>query len=310
MAQLNDDQLASIAHDFYLSKLNIAEIAQKYSLSRYLVTKALDDAQERGVVRINITHGIKRNQILEREMQKRFGLKEAIILPGVDNNEIDNIIAIAAKQIEIHLKSAKAVGVSWGSTMHSVIDSFNDANFPDLHVVQLLGQAINSNRRKNPLTQEAAEKLHARSLMLPAPMYVLNPQIVSDLEKEPYFKAVKQCYRELDLLFTGIGTLQSFKVNPFLVKNYGPTLLKGIPEEDIAGFILGRPYNIQGKFFDSIEKYVCGISMTDIMNTPVRFCIVQSRFKSTALLGALRSGIVTHLVTSENIAERILAYHN
>ena len=80
MAQLTDEQLADIAHDFYLSKLNIGEISQKYNLSRYLITKALDDAEMRGIVKIQITQGVKRNQLLEREFQKKFGLKEVFIL--------------------------------------------------------------------------------------------------------------------------------------------------------------------------------------------------------------------------------------
>ena len=40
MAQLTDEQLANIAHDFYLSQLNIADISQKYDLSRYLIAKS------------------------------------------------------------------------------------------------------------------------------------------------------------------------------------------------------------------------------------------------------------------------------
>lgn len=71
MAQLTDQELAGIAHDFYLSKLNIAEISQKYDLSRYLIAKALEDAENRGIVKIQITHRIKRNQQLEREFQKK-----------------------------------------------------------------------------------------------------------------------------------------------------------------------------------------------------------------------------------------------
>lgn len=78
MAQLTDEQLASIAHDFYLSKLNIAEISKKYNLSRYLITKALDDAEMRGIVKIKITQGIKRNQVLERKFQKLFVLKKSL----------------------------------------------------------------------------------------------------------------------------------------------------------------------------------------------------------------------------------------
>lgn len=78
VAQLTDEQLASIAHDFYLSKLNIAEISKKYNLSRYLITKALDDAEMRGIVKIKITQGIKRNQVLERKFQKLFVLKKSL----------------------------------------------------------------------------------------------------------------------------------------------------------------------------------------------------------------------------------------
>lgn len=310
MAQLTDEQLANIAHDFYLSKLNITEISQKYDLSRYLITKALDEAEMRGIVKIKITQGIKRNHVLERKLQKEFNLKEVFILHGSEKRQNDNIVDYAAKQIETYLKGVKVAGVSWGATMHSVINAFNEENFNNLHILQLLGQPINSSRRKNPLVQEAAEKLHAKGLMLPSPLYVLNPRIIPALKQEPYFKAIDNYYHNLELIFTSLSTLQSFKVNHFLDENYGPTLLKDIRPDEIAGFIMGRPYNIQGKFYSSFEEHICGISMADIMKTSIRFCVVQNRFKSDALLGALRSGVITHLVTNEDIAERVLSKNN
>lgn len=46
--------------------------------------------------------------------------------------------------------------------------------------------------------------------------------------------------------------------------------------------------------------------MNDITRTPIRFCIVRNRFKSKALLGALRSGIITHLVINDDLAQRVL----
>lgn len=308
LAQLTNEKLASIAHDFYLSKLNIAEISKKYDLSRYLITKALEDAETRGIVKIRITQGIKHNQVLEREFQKRFGLKESFILQSYDSKDETSqaVVSFAAKQIETYLKNAKVAGVSWGATVHSVIDDFTEEEFKHLYFIQLLGQAINSNRRKNPLAQEAAEKLHAHSLTLPSPLYVLNPKIIPVLKEEPYFKTIDKCYHNLDLLFTGLGTLQSFKVNHFLKENYGSKLFKDIPEKNVAGMIMGRPYDINGNCFTSFEQHICGISMQDIQATPVRFCIVRNRFKSEALLGALRTGIITHLVTCDAIAQRVL----
>ena len=70
--------------------------------------------------------------------------------------------------------------------------------------------------------------------------------------------------------------------------------------------IFGRPYDHEGHFFSSITDKIIGISDQQIVKTPVRFVVVNDRFKSEALLGALKSGIITHLVTSETIADRVL----
>ena len=232
MAQLTDEQLADIAHDFYLSKLNIGEISQKYNLSRYLITKALDDAEMRGIVKIQITQGVKRNQLLEREFQKKFGLKEVFILHCYEDKEDDSeaVINFASKQIENYLQNTKIAGVSWGATMRGVINDFSEETLTKLYFVQLLGQPINANRCKNPLAQEAADSLHAHSLNLPAPLYVINPKIIPILRTEPYFKIIENCYHDLELLFTGLGNFDSFRTNQFLLTNYGPKLFKDIPK--------------------------------------------------------------------------------
>lgn len=104
MAQLSDEQLANIAHDFYLSKLNIGEISQKYNLSRYLITKALEDAEMRGIVKIKIMQGVKRNQLLEREFQKRFGLKEVFILHSYEDQD-----ATVKQSLTLHLSKLKTI---------------------------------------------------------------------------------------------------------------------------------------------------------------------------------------------------------
>ncbi len=88
MTQLTDEQLANIAHDYYLSKLNIADISQKYSLSRYLITKALDDAQDKGIVKINIYQNTKRDEKLERKFLQLFDHP----ITSTKNNDLDNLI--------------------------------------------------------------------------------------------------------------------------------------------------------------------------------------------------------------------------
>ena len=66
MTLLTDEQLANIAHDYFLSKLNIAEISKKYNLSRYLIAKAIEEAEDKGIVKISIYQSPKRGLYFRR----------------------------------------------------------------------------------------------------------------------------------------------------------------------------------------------------------------------------------------------------
>lgn len=307
MTQLTDDILAGIAHDYYLSKLNIADISQKYNLSRYLVSKALDDAQKHGIVQISIQQQTKRDSELERKFQNKFHLKEVFILKDQDTTNQDNeaIVKFAAQQIQNYAKSAHNIGMSWGTLMMDIIRFFKEEERKDLNFIQLSGQTFNSSPRKKQLTQEAATKFNAKAYTLPAPLYVKNPQLIRDIQQEPFYQNLINYYQNLDLTFAGLGTFQSIQVNQFFMKNYAPILFKDIDVNKIAGLVFGHAYDIEGNFFTQLDNNICSISIKDLQNTPNRFVIVKNRFKTNALLGALRSGIFTHLVTSEGIAERV-----
>ncbi|GAA3629694.1 DNA-binding transcriptional regulator [Lactobacillus hamsteri] len=309
MTQLTNEDLANIAHDFYLNKFNIGDISKKYNLSRYLITKALNEAEKNGIVKISINCGVKRREDLERNFKNLFRLKEAIILSDLETTNQDNeaIVTYAANQVQAYIKSSKNVGITWGTLLRDIINNFNEEKRPDLAFVQLLGQPINSDLRKNSLVQIAAKKYGAIHFGLPAPLYVLHPNFLKDIQNEPFYKTLDDYYQKLDLIISGLGTFDSFTVNKYMEQNYKENIFKNIDTNQIVGMIYGRPYDINGNFLGNFDNRTCGITLKEIKNIPIRFTIVKNRFKTQALLGALRSGIITHLVTNESIAKRILA---
>ncbi|GFZ26862.1 sugar-binding transcriptional regulator [Lactobacillus corticis] len=309
MIQLSDEQLANIANDYYLNDLNLEEITHKYSLSRYLVSKALKDAKDRGVIQISIqTDGFRRNRELEYIFKKNFNLKEVFILRKTDTKMEDqeNLVRFAAMQLQKHIKKSKNVGLTWGTTLLDVINNFQVNNYPDLKFIQLLGITVELGHRKDTLVKTAAKKFNAKYEQLPAPLYCLNSTIIQASKKEPIFSHIFKSYPNLDLIISAIGTIESIDENEFMAEYYKPTLFKDIPTDQIAGFIFGRPYTIDGKVFNAIDDHIWGISQKDILKTPDRFIIEKNRFKAEALLGALRTGFVTGLIINEGIAKRIL----
>ncbi|WEV70222.1 DNA-binding transcriptional regulator [Lactobacillus sp. ESL0785] len=312
MTLLTDEELANIAHDYFLSKLNIADISQKYNLSRYLITKAIEEAEDKGIVKISIYQSPRRAERLEREFQKLFDLKEVYILKDLETKNQDNemIVKYAAKQIQNYAKTAHVIGLTWGTLVRDIIDNFSEVNREDLTFIQLVGQAVNASKRKHPLAQIAANMFNAKCLTLPAPLYAINPQLVQYIQKEPFFEYIKNYYSKIDLAFASIGTNQAFESGKFFMDYYNDQLFANIDRNKVAGVIFGRPYDINGEFYSSIEPHICGISLREIMQIPNRFVIVKNRFKEDALLGALRSGVITHLVTTSGIAERVLRKNN
>lgn len=308
MTLLTDEQLANIAHDYFLSKLNIADISKKYNLSRYLITKAIEEAQDKGIVKISIYQSPKRAQTLEREFQRLFDLKEVYILEDKETKNQDNemIVNYAAKQIQNYINSAHVVGLTWGTLLRDIIDNFSDDNREDLTFVQILGQVVNASKRKQQLIQHAANKFSAKGLTFPAPLYAIDSNLVQKIHKEPYYKYIEKYFPKIDLIFASIGTIQSLESGQFFMDYYAQELFSELNPDQFAGIIFGRPYDIKGRFYSPIEPHITGISLSDILKVPNRFIIVKNRFKEDALLGALRTGVITHLITTSGIAERVL----
>ncbi|MCT3442633.1 sugar-binding transcriptional regulator, partial [Limosilactobacillus fermentum] len=103
--------LATLAQDYYLSKMAISDISKKYHLSRYLIMKYLDEALVSGIVSINIHTDYDRNAKLERTLQQHFKIKSLIVIKDPTNpQDRDQIIAtFAANQVQSLIRDCHTV---------------------------------------------------------------------------------------------------------------------------------------------------------------------------------------------------------
>lgn len=314
MATAKDrEQLANVARDYYLSKLTIAEISKKYNLSRYLITKALDDALESGLVKININAPIDRNLELEAKFKKMFNLQNAFIIKDSDTSDEDNenIVEFAAERIEEKINQNRIIGVSWGGTVLSTINHIQPKVKDDLIFTQFMGDNLkyDSASGSTPLVQKAAAKFGAKYLTVPGPLYILNDDVRKSLATEPALIPAFNMMSKMDLIFSGIGTMASID-SIATWRQHKQEIFKGIDLSQVAGMLYGRPFDIDGNLLTSGNDKFFGASIDTILAVPSRIGIVKSRFKGRALLGALRGGLLTDFVTNEAVANRVLVEMN
>ena len=301
--------LIGIAHDYYLSKINIAEISKKYQVSRYLISKYLDEAMTTGLVKIDINTPIERNTKLEAKFMHRFSIHHIYIIKDADTTSDDerHVIEFAAETIQRQILQSQIIGVAWGGTVLSVIDNFQTSTRDDLLFTQFMGDNLKTNAANGstPLVQKAAAKFSAKYVTIPAPLYLFNDHAHQALAQEPAITPAIRNFERMDMLFAGIGTLASIDSIP-VWQQHQQEILGGVDPQAVAGLLYGRPYDINGHILNEAHDKLFGAKLPAILKVPRRFGIIKSKFKSKALLGALRGQLLTDIIIDEAVANRVL----
>jgi len=303
------DLLASLAQDYYLSQMSLADLVEKYDLSRYLVNKYLEDARREGVVTINVSAPNPRNLEMETKFQEIFDIENVHIISDSLNpiETSENVLNYAAHQITPLIIQSKVVGLTWGSTIYNLIQNLPVSIQENITFTQFLGENMKykSDVGSMRMVELAASKFSAEYLTMAGPLYILNDEVREGMKQEIAIRPSFEAAKHMDFLFTALGTVASLNSIPVWRDN-ADKILAGIDQSQIAGMIYGRPYDIDGNFLDLENDPVFGLDIDSIMSTPRRFAVVKSKYNSDALIGALRGKFFTDVVLTEAVARRIL----
>lgn len=302
--------LTAIAQDYYFSRASISELAEKYHVSRYFVEKYLHEAQASGLVTITIQAPTTRIQALELQFRQAFNIPHIAIIKDAANptQTAEHVVAYAAQQSQNLIRTQHVVGLTWGGTIYNVIQHFAADNQPELLFTQYLGENMKYHSRAGStrMVEMAANKFSSNYRTLVGPLYVFDPAARRLISAEPALQPTLALGSKMDMLITGIGTMDSIDSIP-IWHEQREKIVPGERIADVAGVIFGRPYTVAGDFINPDDVPVLGIPLAQVMAVPRRFAIVTSKFKTRATLGALRGGLLTDLVTSEAVANRIVA---
>ncbi|UQS83159.1 sugar-binding transcriptional regulator [Bombilactobacillus thymidiniphilus] len=306
---LKNELLANLAKDYYVNRLNLAELAEKYHISRYLVNQALDKARQQGIVTFSIQSPTARNWNLENDLQQLSAIPNIYVLK--DSNDaalnMDILTRYAAQKIEEKLQHCHIVGTAWGSTVYNVITKFERRSLPDLQFVQFIGENMKYNSAVGSarMVEYAANQFSSNYSTLSGPLYILNDETRHGMLQEIATQETIKKAQRMEMIFTGIGTLHSVKSIPIWWRNR-QQIFAQVDLNQVAGMAYGRPYDINGHFLNPETDKTFGLDLETILQTPTRFGIIDSKFKVEALLGALRGKLFTHIITNESVARRAL----
>jgi DNA-binding transcriptional regulator LsrR (DeoR family) len=305
-------RLAKVSYLYYKEGKNQVEVAEAMGLARPMVSRQLKEAEESGIVKINVEYPI-RSRRLEKIFMERFGISEVRIYI-VEENDPQKAKALlgsaASRFFSEETAGAKRIAISWGSTLYEMVNHIEGKTAENMEVVQLIGA---TGREHNPndgpvVARDLAERLDARLYLLHAPLVVESEMVASALMKDKVVLETLNKARMADIAFVGIGSLEKDKNSLFKAGYISEKELELIKASGGVGDTCARFYDAKGRILDiDINRRVIGLPPDELEKLPRVIAVSLGEEKARGILGALLGKRVKGLITDFRTAEKVIA---
>lgn len=307
------DTKIMVAKLYYLEGFSQEEIAKKIHLSRPSVSRLLKACVEEGIVKIKIDDISSQGKELARRLVDTYGIRKAIVVPQGHSVEADKekVGQAAAGYLEEALSPGMMIGISWGTTIHSVVQNMKRRNLMKADVIQLLGGtgSKTGDTDANSMALALARALSGDAYLLQAPFMVQSKILRDLLMEEPHIKSHFERLKDTDIAIVGLGSTKVELSAQFRSGHINMEDSARLISEGAVGDICGRYVDINGhECHTSLSDKMIAVSLDTLKRIPIVIGVVAGEQKADILVGALRGRYIDVLITDEKAAASALEY--
>ncbi len=304
-----EELLVRLAWMHYDDGLTHQQIAQKLRMSRVSVTRLLQRARREGIVQIKITKPLPLQYDLERHLERRFGLRRAIVVRA--QNSLDDTLDAIGRAASEHLKEVVfpkcRLGVGWSTTVSRMVPYLEPpAKRVKCVVTELVGSVMG---HANPysISWQIAKALDAPVEPLPVPVVMQSEEARDAILKESAIATVLEHGQQCDVAFVGLGDIGP---NSTLVRTGFMTAeqMAEMKQRGAVGDLLMRFFDASACHIPSpLESRVVSLDWSTIRGIPYVVGLAAGPTKVEPLLAALGGRICHCIITDTGTAEQVLS---
>lgn len=308
---MEDEMLMVRAAELYYDESKTQdEIGGLLRISRWKVGRLLAQARENGIVRIEIVHPKARRLGVERSLVERFGLSEAIVVPGAEEpgDALAGVAHAAADYLTALRPVPRTLGVSWGRTLRAVAEALPEGWATGVAVVQLNG-GVSVNRRSGGAAGTAvtiAQRASGRVALLPSPAILERVETKQAIEADRTVAALLEEAAHADAFLFSAGPSDASSAH---VEN---GYLSAADVEELArrgavGDVLGRYVDADGNIVDpQLDARTVGVDLDRLRAAKRAIFVTAGSAKHDVARTVVISGLCSVLVTDELTARALL----
>lgn len=293
---------------YHVEEMTQSAIAEALGVGRVTVVRLLSEARAMNEVRISLSRDISELSRLEIDLQKTFGIPEAVVAPLSAGGDPRLVTGAAAGQfITDLLQPGMKIGLGWGRTLFNVLGFLGELSVSQLTVVSLLG-GITHVRQVNPaeFAWQFARLFLADCYLLAAPAIVDSAETKKALIERCGLREVFDFAKSLDVVVVSVGGMASSSTtNVFgFISDSEQQSLRNC---GAVGDMLFNFFDRRGRLVDHpLNERAMSIPIKTIATTPNRILVAGGSEKIDAMIGAFELIRPTVVITDEHTGRALL----
>lgn len=329
---LSDERfLRKVAYLYYEDGHSQETIAEMEFCSRQTISKALQKAKDRDIVRISIVPDLRTGYLrnLSREVRVQLGLEDLLLVAGHNthviaaNDHLDDVVIeitnAAADYLDQMLTDSDIVAVSGGRTFMRNLVRYIKPNrtLPHMQVVATIGfvESRTSPGDANLIAYDLAQAYGANHLWFPCPAFLADREQIQQTRQLPLIKEAYEMMTRANIVVLGLwtpGTNTDMIARGILSREQLDAIEKYRPVADINHWVFDPSGACINEMFHPFPYSLSGLEIPRLKekiqrhNTKVILLAGGSPSYIPAIRAILKAGLANILVTDHITAQLLL----
>ncbi|MDX8515245.1 sugar-binding transcriptional regulator [Mesorhizobium captivum] len=294
--------LHTVAKLHYEAEMSQVDIARQLGVSTATISRLLQRARAEGIVRIEVIDLVTPEDIT-RQLIDRLGLRDAAVIETPSAGALTALAApLGGLLKQAQLAAGSVVAIGWGRAVREVIRT-GLPRIPGVLTVAATGgmQQHAPHFQINEFVRLAAEEFGGTPHFIHAP-YLPSSELHEVFLGDAAIRDAVALWDRTDVAIVGVGLPHAINA---------PEASAATPSEQAlvhaAGDVLRHYFDADGVLIPwEGESRMIAMSPAQLRAAPLAIGVAASPEKATAIIGAVRAGLINALVTDTKTAQAVL----
>lgn len=311
-----DAELHRAAELYYVQGMTMEAVADRFGVSRPTVSRMLQAARDRGIVRISLSAPPDAGHDLSHRLRDAFGVTVHVTgtpRGATDPQRLESVARSAAGLLGEWFGDGMTLAVAWGTTTSAIAGHLHPKATRDAVVVQMNG-AVSARSpgaaQSSALLGRMSTAFAAALMPFPTPAFFDNEETRTLMWQESSVRRVLAARNGADLAVFSVGAFRGPMISQVYSNGHLPDeAFRELAAQRVVGDVCTVFLREDGTYADlDLNRRASGPTPMELRRIPRRLCVVAGDHKVPGVVGALRAGVVTDLVIDERTAASVVRH--